>query len=303
MRIIFFGNPEFAVASLKKLHQAGFDIIAVVTGPDKPAGRGLKLNYSPVKEYALQNGLPILQPEKLKSPEFIETLQVLKPDLGIVIAFRMLPKIVWSLPKLGTVNLHSSLLPQYRGAAPINWAIINGEEETGLTTFFLKHEIDTGNIIFNEKVSIDENENAGELHDRMKEIGATLILKTVQAIELNSYPETPQPSYTELQNAPKIFKSDCILDFSKSADEVYNKIRGLSPYPAAFTYVANKVLKIYATTKEVESHTLVPGTFKKEKNKLKVAVANGYLNILDLQIEGKKRMGIVEFLNGNSDLF
>jgi methionyl-tRNA formyltransferase len=298
MRIVFMGNPDFAVASLQKIHEAGYDIVAVVTGPDKPAGRGLKVHYSPVKEYALKHNLPVLQPEKLTDPEFIETLKTLAPDLGVVIAFRMLPEAVWTLPRIGTVNLHASLLPKYRGAAPINWAIINGEKETGLTTFFLKHEIDTGNIIFNEKISIGDDENAGSLHDRMKEAGAALMLQTVKAIEDNSYPETPQPEFSELKYAPKIFKPDCILDFSKDVNEVHNKIRGLSPYPTAYTFIDNKVFKIYSATKEIVKHDLAPGTFIKESNTLKVAVDNGFIHLLEVQMEGKKRMNIEAFLNG-----
>ncbi len=303
MKIVFLGNPEFAVASLKKIHEAGFEIVAVVTGPDKPAGRGLKVQHSPVKEYALQHHLNILQPEKLKAPEFIESIKKLEPDLGVVIAFRMLPEVVWNLPSIGTVNLHASLLPQYRGAAPINWAIINGEKETGLTTFFLKHEIDTGNIIFSEKISIGEDETAGSLHDRMMVAGADLMLKTVQAIESKSFPETPQPNFKELKHAPKIYKPDCVLDFSKDISEVYNKIRGLSPYPTAFTYVDNKVFKIYSVSKEIADHKTDFGTFIKDKQSLKIAVANGFIHLQEVQIEGKKKMGIGEFLNGNSDLF
>lgn len=298
MRIVFMGNPDFAVASLQKIHEEGYEIVAVVTGPDKPAGRGLKVQYSPVKDYALKHTLRILQPENLKAPAFIETLKELAPDLGVVIAFRMLPESVWTLPKIGTVNLHASLLPKYRGAAPINWAIINGEKETGLTTFFLKHEIDTGNIIFSEKIHIGDDETAGSLHDRMKESGADLMLQTVKAIADNSYPETPQPEFSELKYAPKIFKPDCVLDFSKNVNEVYNKIRGLSPYPTAYTYIANKVFKIYSAVKEIVKHDIAPGTFIKENNTLKVAVDNGFIHLLEVQLEGKKRMNIEAFLNG-----
>jgi len=303
MRILFMGNPEFAVASLKKIHEAGYNIVAVVTGADKPAGRGLKMQYSPVKEYALLHGLKVLQPEKLKDPAFIQALIQLQPDLGVVIAFRMLPELVWQLPRLGTVNLHSSLLPQYRGAAPINWAIINGEKETGLTTFFLKQEIDTGNIIFNETITIDDDETAGSLHDRMKKIGADLMLKTLNAINEGDFPELPQPHYKCLRYAPKIYKPDCKLDFNQDIDLLYNKIRGLSPYPAAFTLIDGRVFKIYMASKEAIVHNNIPGTFIKEKNALKVAVINGYIHFLEVQIEGKKRMGINEFLNGHGELF
>ncbi len=303
MRIIFIGNPEFAVASLKKMHENRLDIVAVITGPDKPAGRGLKVQFSPVKEYALQHHLKILQPEKLKDPEFIATLRALQPDLGVVIAFRMLPEVVWNLPQLGTINLHASLLPQYRGAAPINWAIINGEKETGLSTFFLKQEIDTGNIIFSEKISIADDETAGELHNRMMNIGAALVLQTIQAIESNSFPETPQPMFAKLKLAPKIFKPDGVLDFSKDVNEVYNKIRGLSPYPAASTILGGKVFRIFSATKESVNHTYRFGSYIKEKHGLKVAVGNGFIHLVEVQLEGKKRMGIAEFLNGNSELF
>jgi methionyl-tRNA formyltransferase len=303
MRIVFMGNPDFAVASLRMLHENGMDIAAVITGADKPAGRGLKLHVSPVKEYAVRHGLKVLQPLKLKSPEFIEELNEIKPDLGVVIAFRMLPESVWNLPGMGTVNLHASLLPQYRGAAPINHAIMNGERETGLTTFLLKHEIDTGNILFSERISIGEDETAGQLHDRMMIRGAALMLKTVKAIESGSYEEKPQPEFAELKYAPKIHREDCKLDFSKPVDDVYNKIRGLSPYPTAFTLIGGKVLKIYSATKELADHALPPGSFIREKHSLKVAAAKGFLNLTEVQIEGKKKMGITEFLNGHSELF
>lgn len=303
MRIVFMGNPEFAVASLRKLHESGADIVGVVTGPDRPAGRGLKVQTSPVKDYAVQHGLNILQPEKLKAPEFIEALQALKPDLGVVIAFRMLPEAVWTMPTIGTVNLHASLLPQYRGAAPINWAIINGEKETGLTTFFLKHEIDTGNIILNKRMEIGDDENAGSLHDRLMEAGAALMLETVNAIASGSYPEMPQPEYQELKHAPKLFKPDCVLDFSQPAAIVHNKIRGLSPYPTAYTFIAHKVFKIYQASVEIAKHEIETGKFIMDKNSLKVAVADGFIHLHEVQLEGKKRMGIVEFLNGQASLF
>jgi len=298
MRIVFMGNPEFAVASLKKIHDAGHEIVAVVTGPDRPAGRGLKLHESPVKEYALANELKILQPEKLRSPEFIEELKSLDPDLGVVIAFRMLPEVVWNLPKLGTINLHASLLPQYRGAAPINWVLINGEKKTGLTTFFLQHEIDTGNIIFNEKIAIEETDDAGTLHDRMMVKGADLVLKTIEAIEEGNYTEQAQEEHAELKKAPKIFKEDCKLNFNNTAEEVYNKIRGLSPYPGAWCLLKDKVLKIYKSEKVLETHSYTPGTFIKEDHSLKIAVTDGFIQLLELQPEGKKRMSAVEFLNG-----
>lgn len=303
MRIIFMGNPGFAVPSLKALHEAGYDIAAVITGPDKPAGRGLKIQYSPVKEYAITHGLQVLQPEKLKSAEFIAHLKSLDPDLGVVIAFRMLPEEVWNLPRLGTINLHASLLPQYRGAAPINWAIMNGEKETGLTTFFLKHEIDTGDLIFSEKISIGETEDAGSLHDRMMETGAQLMLRTVDAIRDNTVVQKPQESSADLKTAPKIFKKDCLLDFSLDTFRIYNKIRGLSPYPTAYTLVGDKSLKVYSASKEIGAHSFKPGTFIPGKQSLKVATADGFIHLLEVQPEGKKRMGIVEFMNGYASWF
>jgi methionyl-tRNA formyltransferase len=239
LRIVFMGTPEFAVSSLDRLLSAGYNIVAVVTAPDKPAGRGLTLHQSDVKKYALSKGLKILQPEKLRDPDFIEKLTALKPDLQIVVAFRMLPEVIWKLPSLGTFNIHASLLPQYRGAAPINWAIINGEMETGVTTFFLNEKIDAGNIILSETVQISPDENAGELHDRLMHTGADLVVKTIQSIQQNSYKTTEQEKLTidNIKSAPKIFKQDCKIDWSKSNDNVYNFIRGLSPYPGAFTEI------------------------------------------------------------------
>lgn len=296
------GNPEFAVASLKAICEAGFEVVAVITGPDKPAGRGLKMNQSPVKEFASEHGLKVLQPEKLKNPMFIEELKNLKPDLGVVIAFRMLPEVVWSLPRLGTINLHASMLPQYRGAAPINWAIINGEKETGLTTFFLKHEIDTGKLIFSEKVAIGPDETAGELHDRMMLVGANLILKTLKAIEVGNFPQVEQVDNGNLKAAPKIYKETCQIDWNKTAAEVHNRIRGLSPHPTAFTIVNGKILKVFRSGKEEASHNITPGTFIKDgKEVLKVAVADGFIHLIEVQPEGRKRMAVSEFLRGYSN--
>jgi len=296
------GNPEFAVASLKKIHEAGYEIAAVVTGPDRPAGRGLKIQQSPVKIYALEHGLKILQPEKLRSPEFIEELKNLEPDLGVVIAFRMLPEMVWNMPRLGTVNLHASLLPQYRGAAPINWAIINGEKETGLTTFLLKHEIDTGNILLSEKIKIEDSDNAGTLHDKMMEKGADLILETIQVIEKGNFKEQPQPQSAELKKAPKIFKEDCLVDFTQTTVAIHNKIRGLSPFPAAWCKLGDKTIKIYKSNFSKEPVKEAPGTFIRSGNTLKVAAADGYIELLELQPEGKKKMSVIEFLNGYGNL-
>src|SRR5476651_831723 len=248
MRIVFMGTPQFAVTSLDALIQAGCDVVGVVTAPDKPAGRGKKLGQSAVKEYAVMNGLKVLQPEKLKSPEFLAELRILQADLQVVVAFRMLPEAVWNMPPKGTINLHASLLPQYRGAAPINWAIINGETESGVTTFFLKHEIDTGDILFTEKVTLTGHETAGDLHDRLMYKGAGLLVKTVKGVESGRYNEHPQSQLLagiELKHAPKIFKEDCLIDWNNTAETIYNKIRGLSPSPTAYTHLNGKILKIY----------------------------------------------------------
>src|SRR5579872_1942684 len=234
-RIVFMGTPEFAVASLDAIVQAGYHVVGVITAPDKPAGRGMQLTQSAVKKYAVAKGLNILQPEKLKDPVFLETLRALRADLQIVVAFRMLPEIVWSMPPMGTVNLHGSLLPQYRGAAPINWAVINGEKETGVTTFQLQHDIDTGDILLQERFPIGESETAGEVHDRMKEIGAGLLVRTIDELVAGTLKETPQANPTNLHHAPKISTETCRIDWTKPTAEIYNLIRGLSPFPTAFT--------------------------------------------------------------------
>ena len=310
MRIIFMGTPEFAVASLDILIKNKYNIVAVITAPDRPAGRGQQLQQSAVKKYAIENGLNILQPEKLKDEVFLTQLRGLNPDLQIVVAFRMLPEVVWNMPKKGTVNLHGSLLPQYRGAAPINWAIINGEKETGVSTFFLQHEIDTGKIIYQEKTPIDENDNAETVHDKLMQIGASLILKTVQAIELNNYPQIDQSELVtkdqEIKLAPKIFKDDCIINWYKPIAEVYNFIRGLSPYPAAYFILGDNDkntyhLKIFKCQKEMTQHNESIGSIHTDsKNYLKIAVVGGYISILALQLSGKKRMVITDFLRGFS---
>jgi methionyl-tRNA formyltransferase len=303
MRIIFMGTPQFAVASLDALITAGSDIVAVVTAPDKPAGRGQKVNQSAVKQYAVENGIKVLQPEKLKDPEFIKDLQALKADLQVVVAFRMLPEVVWNMPQKGTINLHASLLPQYRGAAPINWAIINGEKESGVTTFFLKHDIDTGDILFTEKVTLKGTETAGDLHDWLMNKGAGLLVKTVKGIESGRYHEHPQSQLAEgieLKHAPKIFKTDCLVDFNQPAQKVYNLIRGLSPSPTAYTVLNDKTLKIYNATFELESHDMHTGAhITDNKTYLKFAATDGFISVTDVQLEGKKRMGIEEFLRGN----
>ncbi len=296
------GTPQFAVASLDALITAGCDIVAVVTAPDKPAGRGQKMQESAVKQYALTNGLKILQPEKLKTPEFLEELGALQADLQVVVAFRMLPEVVWSMPSKGTINLHASLLPQYRGAAPINWAIINGESESGVTTFFLKQEIDTGDILFTEKVTLTGHETAGELHDRLMYKGAGLLVKTVKGIESGRYNEHPQSQLSEgveLKHAPKIFKDDCQIDWMHPAETIYNKIRGLSPLPAAFTVLNGKTLKIFKAGYEITEHDIQPGNFITDhKTFLKFAANDGFISLAEVQLEGKKQLGIKEFLRG-----
>lgn len=302
MRIVFMGTPEFAVTSLDALIKAGSDIVGVVTAPDKPAGRGQKLNESAVKQYAVANGLKVLQPEKLKSPEFIAELQALKADLQVVVAFRMLPEVVWTMPAKGTINLHASLLPQYRGAAPINWVLINGEKETGATTFFLKHEIDTGDVLFTEKITLTGHESAGDLHDRLMNKGAGLLVKTVKAVESGRYNEHPQVQLLtgeELKHAPKIFKEDCAIDWLQSAESIYNKIRGLSPIPTAYTDLNGKILKIYASELLIDEPAIQAGGFLTDnKTFLKFAAKGGFISLKDVQLEGKKRMGIEDFLRG-----
>ena len=307
MRIVFMGTPDFAVASLDRLVKNQKDIVAVVTSPDKPAGRGQKLNESAVKKYAVENKLQVLQPEKLKDPVFIEALQQLNADLFIVVAFRMLPEMVWTMPKLGTFNLHGSLLPQYRGAAPINWAILNGEKESGVTTFFLKHEIDTGSIIHQAKTAINEQMNAGELHDTLMEIGAELVLQTVNEIEQNNvHPISQEETMkrnglkeSDLKHAPKIFKEDMKINWDRTAKEVYQHIKGLSPYPTAFTQLNQLGLKIY-DAEISENLLLAPGEYQTDgKTFLKFQCKVGSISITDLQLEGKKRMKVEEFLRGN----
>ena len=306
LRIIFMGTPEFAVTSLDALVKAGCKIVAVVTAPDKAAGRGMQLQQSAVKKYAVENNLPVLQPEKLKSPEFLEQLQSLKADLQVVVAFRMLPEGVWNMPPMGSVNLHGSLLPQYRGAAPINWAVINGEKETGVTTFKLKHEIDTGDVLLQESFPIGENETAGEVHDKMKEIGAQLLVKTVKGLAEGGIKESsqniklhPAQGGTNLKHAPRIFTETCKIDWNKSADDVFNLIRGLSPYPGAFTYLHGRQLKICKANKEIKEVSVAPGHFETDqKTFLRFACTNGYISIIELQLEGKKKMLTEDFLRG-----
>ncbi len=303
LRIVFMGTPEFAVASLDALVQAGCNVVGVITAPDKQGGRGMQLQQSAIKKYAVENNLHILQPEKLKNPEFLADLKSLNADLQIVVAFRMLPELVWNMPPMGTVNLHGSILPQYRGAAPINWAVINGEKETGVTTFKLKHEIDTGDILMQDRFLIGEDDTAGEVHDKMKEIGAELLIETVKGLAdglLKEQPQTLNLKPQTLLHAPKIFTETCKIDFSKSVDEVHNLIRGLSPFPGAFTELGGKMLKIYRSKKEASPNSSKEGVAYETDSKtfLKFACSNGYIHILELQLEGKKKMSVEEFLRG-----
>ncbi len=303
LRIIFLGTPEFAVASLDALVQGGCNVVGVVTAPDKQGGRGMQLQQSAVKVYAVEKGLHVLQPEKLKAAEFVAQLQELKADVQVVVAFRMLPEVVWNMPPMGTVNVHGSLLPQYRGAAPINWAIINGEKETGVTTFKLKHEIDTGDILLQATLPIGADEDAGSLHARMKVAGAEVLMKTLEGLASGTLREVPQASAAEaaatLKHAPKLYTETCRIDWSKTVDEVYNLVRGLAPYPAAFTELGGKKLKIYKAGKEHrDALTDHEPLLTDHKSMLKFKCADGYLHLLELQLEGKKRMSTADFLRG-----
>ena len=308
LRIVFMGTPAFAVESLKALVENGYNVVGVITMPDKPAGRGYKMQPSEVKKYAMEHNLFLLQPEKLKNETFLNELQQLKADLQIVVAFRMLPEVVWNMPRYGTFNLHASLLPQYRGAAPINWAIINGEKETGVTTFFLSHEIDTGKIIFQEKVPIADTDNAGSLHDKLMTVGAGMVLKTVDAIIDGSVNAISQNELivheADLHAAPKIFKETCRIDWQETPEKIHNLVRGLSPYPGAWTELevseGNWVnLKIYKTEIILANHNLSVGSILSDgKSYMDVAVKGGFIRILELQAAGKKRMAVKDFLNG-----
>ena len=309
MRIVFMGTPDFAVESLKILVENNYNVVGVITMPDKPSGRGHKLQFSAVKQYAIEKNLNILQPEKLKDENFLEALKALRADVQVVVAFRMLPEGVWNMPRLGTFNLHASLLPQYRGAAPINWAIINGEKETGATTFFLTHEIDTGKIILQEKISISETDDAGSVHDKLMLMGAKMVRKTIDLLILGETDAIDQSQFihpeTELKAAPKIFKDTCKIDFTKSVGDGYNFIRGLSPYPTAWTELQfpnqqePTLLKIYETEKEYIEHNDQPGTLITDGKKFaKIALKDGYLQLKSVQAPAKKRMNIGELLRG-----
>jgi methionyl-tRNA formyltransferase len=300
IRIIFMGTPEFAVPSLESLIVNKFNVVAVITAPDKPQGRGQKIAFSPVKECALKYGVPVLQPTNLKAPEFINELKSYRAQLQVVVAFRMLPEAVWSMPDIGTFNLHASLLPDYRGAAPINWAIINGETQTGVTTFFLEHEIDTGAIIFQEKVEINSGDTAGDLYERLMKKGAALVLKTVNGIASGKYQSIPQPAYRLGKTAPKIFKETCEIKWDQPGEHVRNFVRGLSPYPAAWCRLSDKTFKVYHVEVVKRQEQKDPGEFLTDNREyIHVKTSDGWVSIRELQPEGKKRMGIQEFLRGN----
>lgn len=302
LRIIFMGTPDFAVTTLKALIDNKYNVVGVITAPDKPAGRGRKLNESAVKQYAKSKGLTILQPTNLKDEHFINDLRALKANLQIVVAFRMLPKVVWQMPEYGTFNLHASLLPNYRGAAPINWAIIDGETKTGVSTFFIDEKIDTGEMILQKEIKIDDEENAGSLHDNLMAIGSELVLETVALIEKGNVKTIPQKENKNIRTAYKLNKDNCKIDWTDSIDNIYNKIRGLSPYPAAWCTLINGDdeldIKIYSAKKEIITHSHAIGTIVSTKKELKVATKNGYLIIEDIKLPGKKMMDVKSLLNG-----
>ena len=304
LRIAFFGTPDFAVASLKKMVENGWNVVAVITAPDKPSGRGQQLSISDVKYYAQEVNLPIYQPEKLKATDFVELYRSLNIDLAVVVAFRMMPEVIWAMPRIGTINLHGSLLPNYRGAAPINWAIIHGEKETGVTTFKLKAAIDTGNILLQDKLPISESDTAGTIHDKMMVLGANLLVTTLTGLINNTLVEKDQEAIINedpslLKHAPKIFTETCTINWTQDATSIYNLIRGLSPFPGALTKLDDKILKIFESSKEICSHTNKIGSVSSDsKTYLKFAAADGYIHVLDLQLEGKKRMQVADFLRG-----
>ena len=302
LRIVFMGTPDFAVATLKTLVENNYDIVGVITAPDKPAGRGRKLNESAVKTYAQSQELTILQPTNLKSESFLEELKSLNANLQIVVAFRMLPKVVWQMPEYGTFNLHASLLPNYRGAAPINWAIINGETKTGVSTFFIDDKIDTGDMILQEDIDITPNENAGSLHDKLMAIGSELVLKTAALIEKGNVKTIPQQEMQDIKTAYKLNRDNCKINWLDAMDNIFNHIRGLSPYPAAWCTLINDEdeldVKVYAAEKELDDHTLEPGTIISSKKELKVAVTKGYIILKEIKLPGKRAMDVKSLLNG-----
>ncbi len=302
LKVIFFGTPEFAKTSLEAIHRSYHEVVGVVTVADKASGRGQKINQSAVKVFAVENNLPVFQPEKLRDPEFLEEIAKLNADIFVVVAFRMMPKILFEMPEMGTFNLHASLLPDYRGAAPINYAVINGEKKTGATTFFINEKIDEGNILLQKEIEISSEENAGELHDRLMEMGAKLVVETLDGLSENSIQEKPQPEVEHPKNAFKIFKEDTRIDWTQSSETVHNFIRGMSPYPAAFTTVKigedQKFLKIYKGRFEIEPHGKTAGTLEIDKHQFKIFTKNGFYLPEEVQLEGKKRMSVKDFLNG-----
>lgn len=302
LRIVFMGTPEFAVGILDTIIKNNYEVVGVITAADKPAGRGQKIKYSAVKEYALEKNLPLLQPTNLKDPDFLEELQALNANLQIIVAFRMLPKLVWEMPKYGTFNLHASLLPNYRGAAPINWAVINGETKTGVTTFYIDDKIDTGAMILSSEIAIDSNENAGQLHDKLMVLGSQTVLETLKLIETGQVKPIIQEDHSEIKTAYKLDKDNCKIDWSKSGTEIHNQIRGLSPYPVAWCIIKDNNqewnVKIYESKISIEKHSLPIGTIQTTKKEIKVVVSDGLLQILSLQLPGKKKMTASELLNG-----
>ncbi|MFC7443889.1 methionyl-tRNA formyltransferase [Mesoflavibacter profundi] len=302
LKIVFMGTPDFAVATLKQIIENKFNVVGVITAPDKPAGRGRKLNESAVKKYAKEQGLHILQPTNLKDQSFLEELKSLNANLQIIVAFRMLPKVVWDMPKYGTFNLHASLLPNYRGAAPINWAIINGETTTGVSTFFIDEKIDTGEMILQKEVEINPKENAGSLHDKLMLIGSDLVIDTIKLIQEGQVKTIPQPEDATIKTAYKLNRDNCKIDWNKNIDQIYNQIRGLSPYPAAWSILENgdqKLdVKIYQTEKEIENHNLTIGSIIFDKSSIKVAVNKGFINIIEIKLPGKRLMDVKSLLNG-----
>jgi methionyl-tRNA formyltransferase len=300
LRIVFMGTPEFATHSLRLVVESGYNVVGIITAPDRQSGRGQKINYSSVKEYAVEKGLHLMQPTNLKDPTFIEELKTLNADIQVVVAFRMLPEVIWNMPSKGTLNLHASLLPKYRGAAPINWAIINGEKESGVTTFFIEKEIDTGNIILQEKVSIEENENAGHLHDKLMEVGGKLVCETIDKISSGKIEGTAQNG--KATQAPKIFKKDCQINWSDSIENIHNFIRGLSPYPTAWTFVDEEQkqnIKVFKSSIQKTSHSESSGKIITDgKSELKVAVNGGFIQLHEIQLSGKKKMKTEDFLRG-----
>ncbi|WHF51216.1 methionyl-tRNA formyltransferase [Chryseobacterium gotjawalense] len=302
LKVIFFGTPEFAKTSLEAIHQSSHEVVGVVTVADKASGRGQKIHQSAVKEFAVENNLPVFQPEKLRDPEFLETIKKLNADVFVVVAFRMMPKILFEMPEMGTFNLHASLLPDYRGAAPINYAVINGEKKTGATTFFINEKIDEGNILLQQEIEISPEENAGELHDRLMEMGAELVVKTLDGLSENSIQEKPQPIVEHPKNAFKIFKEDTRIQWNQNAETVHNFIRGMSPYPASFTTIKigedEKFLKIFKGKFKMTEHDKIPGTLEINKHQFEIFTKDGFYFPQEVQLEGKKRMSVKDFLNG-----